>query len=232
MELDGSMTPVQMLSDFSFINISLQINDHISKMVQLYLYITERTGSTVQRVLHMFSFWFYRIKANVFVWSDGTLGHEIYPILAALDFIYALWYCPPYRHRTSKYNATIISLIKDGAQCALCSSSHIRSGFGSSNHTWLEVLMTSRSYPLAVKRNPVKTELFLPDFSFLLSDSIPNQSQLILQRGAIFYPVVQGALSCSQKSFKLVWRCNQPLSGFLAKGHLPRPSRQSGRSLW
>ena len=27
---------------------------------------------------------------------------------------------------------------------------------------------------------------------------------------------------CGQKSFKLVWRCHQLLSGFLAKGHLPR----------
>ena len=32
-------------------------------------------------------------------------------------------------------------------------------------------------------------------------------------------PVVQGAISCGQKSFKLVWRCHQLLSEFLAKGY-------------
>ena len=30
-----------------------------------------------------------------------------------------------------------------------------------------------------------------------------------------------------KKNFKLVWRCYHLLSGFLAKGHLPRGSRQS-----
>ena len=34
-----------------------------------------------------------------------------------------------------------------------------------------------------------------------------------------------------QKSFKLVWRCHQLRSRFLAKGHLPRVSRQSLRWL-
>ena len=34
-----------------------------------------------------------------------------------------------------------------------------------------------------------------------------------------------------KKKLQLVWRCHQLLSGFLAKGHLPRVSRQSGRSL-
>ena len=29
-------------------------------------------------------------------------------------------------------------------------------------------------------------------------------------------------MDCGQKSFKLVWRCHQLLSGFLAKDHLPR----------
>ena len=36
---------------------------------------------------------------------------------------------------------------------------------------------------------------------------------------------------CGQKSCKIMWRCYQLLSGFLAKGHLPRMSRQSRRSL-
>ena len=40
-------------------------------------------------------------------------------------------------------------------------------------------------------------------------------------------PAVHGAMGCSQKSFKLVWRCHQLLSGFLAKGHLSRVSCQS-----
>ena len=33
------------------------------------------------------------------------------------------------------------------------------------------------------------------------------------------------------KNFQLVWQCHQLLSGFLAKGHLPRVSSQSRRSL-
>ena len=41
--------------------------------------------------------------------------------------------------------------------------------------------------------------------------------------------VVHGAMGCGQWSFKLVWRCHQLLSGFLAKGHLPRVSSQSRR---
>ena len=38
---------------------------------------------------------------------------------------------------------------------------------------------------------------------------------------------VHGAMGCDQESFKLVWRCHQLLSGFLAKGQLPRVSLQS-----
>ena len=34
-------------------------------------------------------------------------------------------------------------------------------------------------------------------------------------------------MGCGQKSFKLMWRCHQLLSGLLAKGHLPRVSRRS-----
>jgi hypothetical protein len=30
-----------------------------------------------------------------------------------------------------------------------------------------------------------------------------------------------------KKTFKLAWRCQQPLSGFLANDHLPRMSRMS-----
>ena len=40
-------------------------------------------------------------------------------------------------------------------------------------------------------------------------------------------PAVHGAMGCGKKIFKLVWRCHQLLSWFLAKGHLPRVSRQS-----
>ena len=42
--------------------------------------------------------------------------------------------------------------------------------------------------------------------------------------------LVHGAMGCGQKNFQLVWRSHQLLSGFLAKGHLPRVSRQSSRS--
>ena len=38
-------------------------------------------------------------------------------------------------------------------------------------------------------------------------------------------------MGCSQKTFKLVWRCHQLLSGFLAKSLMPRVLRQSRRSL-
>ena len=34
-------------------------------------------------------------------------------------------------------------------------------------------------------------------------------------------------MGCGQENFKLVWRCHQLLSGFLAKGLLPREPRQS-----
>ena len=38
-------------------------------------------------------------------------------------------------------------------------------------------------------------------------------------------PVVHGAMgAANKKKFKLVWRCHQLLSGFLAKGHLLRLS--------
>ena len=37
--------------------------------------------------------------------------------------------------------------------------------------------------------------------------------------------------AATKKNFQLVWRCHQLLSGFLAKGHLPRVSRQSRRLL-
>ena len=40
-----------------------------------------------------------------------------------------------------------------------------------------------------------------------------------------------GTMGRGQKNFHLVWRCHQLLSGFLAKGHLTRVSRQSRRSL-
>ena len=37
-------------------------------------------------------------------------------------------------------------------------------------------------------------------------------------------PTVHGTMGFGQKSFRLVWRCHQLLSGFLANGHLPRMS--------
>ena len=42
-------------------------------------------------------------------------------------------------------------------------------------------------------------------------------------------PVVYGVMGSGQKkkNFQLVWRCHQLLTGFLAKGHLSRVSRQS-----
>jgi hypothetical protein len=44
----------------------------------------------------------------------------------------------------------------------------------------------------------------------------------------IIKPAIYGATDSGQKkSFKPVWQCHQLLSGFLAKGHLHRVSRQS-----
>ena len=43
---------------------------------------------------------------------------------------------------------------------------------------------------------------------------------------ALFF-CVHGTLGCVQRSVMIVWRCRQLLSGFLAKGHLPRVSRLS-----
>ena len=41
-------------------------------------------------------------------------------------------------------------------------------------------------------------------------------------------PAVPGAMDWGQKTFKLVWRCYQLLSGFLVNGHLLRVPCQSG----
>ena len=46
-------------------------------------------------------------------------------------------------------------------------------------------------------------------------------------KSSISMPAVHGAMGYKQKSFKLVWRCHQLLTGSLANGHLPRVSRLS-----
>ena len=46
-----------------------------------------------------------------------------------------------------------------------------------------------------------------------------------------FFFCVHGAIGCGQKSFTLVWWCQQLLSGFLAKGHLPREPRLSANEI-
>ena len=50
----------------------------------------------------------------------------------------------------------------------------------------------------------------------------PRRAMSILKREFSYLPAVHGAMGCGQTSFKTVWRCHQLLSGFLAKGHLPR----------
>ena len=47
----------------------------------------------------------------------------------------------------------------------------------------------------------------------------------------LLIPALPGVMGCGQKSFKLVWWWYHLLSTFLFKGHLPRVSRQSRRSL-
>ena len=65
-----------------------------------------------------------------------------------------------------------------------------------------------------------------------------HQNTKAFQFSSFFYPIVHffytdfGYLSsmsngCSQKGFKLVWRCHQLLSGFLSKGQLPWVLHQS-----
>ena len=46
----------------------------------------------------------------------------------------------------------------------------------------------------------------------------------------LLYSAPHGGIGCGQKIFNLVKRCHQLLSGFLAKGDLPRVSRQSSLS--
>ena len=48
--------------------------------------------------------------------------------------------------------------------------------------------------------------------------------------GCFTFFCVRGEIGCGQKGFTLMWQCHQLLSGFLAKGHLLRVSRQSRRS--
>ena len=84
--------------------------------------------------------------------------------------------------------------------------------------------------------------LSLPDVLCVLTDVIWRQKTVFAQPcsvghlGKVFRVflsrlVVHGAMGYGQKNFQLVWQCHQLLSGFLAKGHLPRVSRQSRRSL-
>ena len=49
-----------------------------------------------------------------------------------------------------------------------------------------------------------------------------RESQTMFTSIQVSLPVVHGAMDCGQESFKVVWWCHQLLSGFLAKGHLPR----------
>ena len=72
-----------------------------------------------------------------------------------------------------------------------------------------------------------KEHLIFQETNFNLAKEIYRSRRQIL----ILHPAVHGAMGCGQKSLKLVWWCHQLLSGFLAKGHLPRVSRQSRRSL-
>ena len=100
-----------------------------------------------------------------------------------------------------------------------------------------------------VKFNPFNISVFLPrqtkfcqkfpietkkvDIHCNVSDSIERVytcwSLSLVSLSIPYCPWSHGG--CGQKSFKPVWRCHQLLSGFLAKGHLPRMSRQSRRSL-
>ena len=52
----------------------------------------------------------------------------------------------------------------------------------------------------------------------------------LVWNGKFPLPLVHGVMGCGQKSFKLVWRCHQLLSGFLIKGHSARVLRRSRMS--
>ena len=64
-----------------------------------------------------------------------------------------------------------------------------------------------------------------------LAVNVLNKNRRKQARDVLVCPAVHGAMGCSQKSFKPVWRCHQFLSGFIGKGYLPRVSRQSRRTL-
>ena len=73
-----------------------------------------------------------------------------------------------------------------------------------------------------------RVKSFTHIYSLLLNNSSPEKHPMS-EPGS--KPAVHGVMGCSQKRFKLVWRCHQLLSGFLAKSHLPWVSCQSRQSL-
>ena len=50
---------------------------------------------------------------------------------------------------------------------------------------------------------------------------------MVMDANCIPGSVVHGTMGCGQENFKIVWRCHQLLSGFLAPDLLSRMSRQS-----
>ena len=65
--------------------------------------------------------------------------------------------------------------------------------------------------------------------TMMLAEGISHISLVLLESACVYYtlPTVNGAMGCGEKCFKLIWRCNQLLSGFLAKAHLAQVSRRS-----
>ena len=58
---------------------------------------------------------------------------------------------------------------------------------------------------------------------FVIALTEPNANNIITS----CYPAVHGGMGCSQKSFKVVWRCHQLPSGFLVNDTLRRVLRLS-----
>ena len=66
---------------------------------------------------------------------------------------------------------------------------------------------------------------------FMLRLKYCKVKNAVVWKYGVIYPAFHGTMVGSQKSARLVRRCHQLMSGFLAKGYLPPVSRQSRRSL-
>ena len=106
-------------------------------------------------------------------------------------------------HRLTSYDWNVSSYIADISLRIICGS-----------WSWCNVI----------------TSLYSILSTFYILFRIEELSEKILQQKTNLkwgIHAVHGSIGCSLKNSKLVWRCHQHLSGFLAKNQLTRVSRQS-----